>query len=147
MDVAILGYHKTVTDDEIGRAAVFFAEAVCGKRLSNHLSVAISLETMGTGCYGTCYSVDDRKRPREFIIALNKNLSRKSLLKSLAHEIVHVKQSARGELVHLTRRTSLWKGIEIKSAKGFKDYMFLPWEIEAYGLEENLFSLYNQTFR
>jgi len=58
------------------------------------------------------------------------------ILKTLAHEIVHVKQYVMGEL-RWRDAGLLYKGIN-HGAMNLMDYFELPYEIEAYGREKGL---------
>lgn len=91
------------------------------------------------GLYGECYPDDDEtpSRPREFVIRLDSRVSRRRMLITLAHEMVHVKQYARAELYHGTRKPQFrWQGQWFKEST---DYWDSPWEVEAYGKELGLF--------
>ena len=57
------------------------------------------------------------------------------ILQNFAHEMVHVKQWARGELKDVMRGYSLckWKGELVDTEK--VEYYDTPWEIEAFGRE------------
>lgn len=83
---------------------------------------------------GLCESVDQR----HFIIdvALYGNW-----LSTLAHEMVHVKQFARGELYEsINLGMHRWKGEWLSNNRQcVKDYWDHPWEIEAHGRETGLF--------
>ena len=58
------------------------------------------------------------------------------ILKTLAHEIVHVKQYVLGEL-RWRDAGLLYKGIN-HEPDNLKEYFELPYEIEAYGREKGL---------
>mgnify|MGYP001210788531 FL=1 len=61
----------------------------------------------------------------------------RKLLLTIAHEMVHVKQYARGELYQGTRIAKhRWQG---KWISNNLDYWDQPWEIEAAGREIGLF--------
>ena len=60
-----------------------------------------------------------------------------TLLETLAHEMVHVKQYARREL---KPRVDCWMGKTYNPKK--VSYWDLPWEIEAHGRETGLFVRY-----
>ena len=63
---------------------------------------------------------------------------RKKLL-SVAHEMVHVKQFTRGELKHTDTLTAKrWLGKTYNES----NYWDCPWEIEAYGRELGLFTMW-----
>ena len=57
-------------------------------------------------------------------------------MKTLAHELVHVKQYVLGELTYRTHGM-VWKKITSAPANIF-DYFETPFEIEAYGREKGL---------
>ena len=79
----------------------------------------------------------DSSRPRDFEIEVNKYLDMRTMLETVAHEMVHVKQYARRELKELTTGTHRWMG-DIVSDDDVA-YWDLPWEIEAHGRECGLF--------
>ena len=59
--------------------------------------------------------------------------SERILMLNLAHELVHAKQFIRGEM----NGTENWHGLQ-----RFADQKKLPWEVEAYEMEERLVQLY-----
>ena len=90
--------------------------------------------------YGYCVPSDyaDIRRPREFDIELNKTLPLSELLVTAGHELVHVKQYARGELYQSTvTRKHRWQGIWQNDNVAHAE---LPWEIEAYDKEPKLYN-------
>ena len=81
-------------------------------------------------------SVDNNK----FYLHFNPNQSYKRIIQSMIHELTHVKQVSKSELLPNKEYTSiLWKGKEYITAKEYgklmksdiNSYMKLPWEIEA----------------
>lgn len=84
---------------------------------------------------GYCLAVTER----EFNIEIDKRLSEDDFISAVCHEMVHVKQFARGETKDVNLFTKRWKGEEYLSAYSTVDeYMNLPWEKEAYELQEVL---------
>lgn len=119
------------------------ALSLCGSRLYRSLDVELVLESE-LGHLGNAYSTDGERWPRFFEIELEQQLLKRPQLQVLAHELVHVKQLARGELRQLQRGGYSWKGkkfLHITPDKEIwsKQYNRLPWEIEARGMEEALF--------
>lgn len=56
------------------------------------------------------------------------------LITTLAHEMVHVKQYAKGQITHgKNPKSKYWMGRPVKA-----DYFNTPWEIEAYSKERIL---------
>ena len=94
------------------------------------LEITIKLTTP-KGAMGYCLELDNN---RQFEIEINRSLSQRKLLETLAHEMVHVKQYARREL-HPS--TDAWMGKTYNPKK--VSYWDLPWEIEAHGREVGLF--------
>jgi hypothetical protein len=83
------------------------------------------------GAMGYCLELDNN---REFEIEVDRTLSYRKMLETVAHEMVHVKQYARREL-HPSKHT--WCGKTYNPTK--TSYWDLPWEIEAHGRETGLF--------
>lgn len=89
---------------------------------------------------GDCIWEDDVcNRPREFTIRIDSSQSLQDMLETVAHEMVHVKQYAKGELKDYSRQTDVckWKGKKVDCIK--THYYDCPWEIEAHGRERGLF--------
>ena len=112
-------------------------------RLQNKLFVNIKLINKldeKEGLSGDAIWEDDScNRPREFTIRVDSSMSLADMLMTVAHEMVHVKQYARGELKDFSRTIKVckWKGKTIEHDK--IDYYDLPYEIEAHGREKGLF--------
>jgi len=117
------------------RAIKFFSEYLFeDKELMKSLSITLmffdKMEDMGEAI------IDDFKRiskPKKFIIKVDGTIGVDRIFETLAHEMVHIKQYALGELnASLTN----WKGTEVDPEKIY--YYFRPWEIEAHGVEYGL---------
>jgi len=93
------------------------------------------------GLKGSTEVVGDDIKPREFIVAIDPNLSRKSQLRTLAHELVHVKQFSLGEMRY-TKYTELIKWFKQTIHNEETEYWDLPWEIEAFGREHGMYIRY-----
>jgi len=74
---------------------------------------------------------------RMFEIELSEFLSFDELIKTVCHEMVHVKQYARGEMKAENIDTVLWRNEEV--ASDLANYYEFPWEVEAYEMEVILF--------
>ena len=88
--------------------------------------------------YGDCGWEDDSSPPRMFTIRIDSDMTRFQQFITLSHELVHMKQFAKGELYGYTHRPEItrWKRRKINVDK--TDYQDLPWEKEAYKLQRNL---------
>tara|TARA_A100000164_G_C21743311_1_gene693393 strand:+ start:464 stop:943 length:480 start_codon:yes stop_codon:yes gene_type:complete len=117
----------------------------------NHLmprmkSIILNIQIKSFGkdeTLGYCLPDDDadQDRPREFTIEINRTSRLRRMLETVAHEIVHAKQFARGELYwSCVKGQNRWQGKWLSnSKKAVKDYWDNPWEIEAHGRECGLF--------
>ncbi len=76
-------------------------------------------------------------RPRDFEIEINRYLDMRTMLETVAHEMVHVKQYARKELFETSVGKHRWLDEWYDDSK--LSYWDLPWEIEAHGRECGLF--------
>ena len=81
----------------------------------------------------------------EHHLEINKGMPEEELLSTVFHEMVHVRQMERGELKD-KGLIKVWKGEEhLHIYSSHEDYMDLPWEKEAYDLQEKmLVSFYNK---
>ena len=143
MELVLNGPITKRQDQLIRRAVSFFLDKLMTKKLQQSLYIEMELiknleET--TGNCGTATWEDDNVRPKDFTVEANWNGKKGfgNTLKTIAHELVHVKQFARGEMVDLmsVRKVS-WQGIRYDRAD--TEYWDLPWEIEAHGRERGLF--------
>ena len=121
-----------------------YAESIikfCLKKLMpriRDLDITVKFKKLD-GVYGYCLSNEDftTDRPRTFEIEIERSLRLRRLLETVAHEMVHVKQYARGELYQGVRIAKhRWQG---KWVSNSLDYWDQPWEVEAHGREAGLF--------
>lgn len=105
------------------------------------LDICVQLSNDMEHADGYCLAVDDR----EFVIEVDSRLKGDDFLTALTHEMVHVKQHARGELKDHTLALKKWKGEDwITLYSTVEEYMNFPWEKEAYELQEILCNEYKQ---
>lgn len=126
-------------------AAEFFAHQLMDPRTVRNIT--LDIEVRGNmDVDGECVDEDGVRNPRWFTIGL-KLQDIEEMIKVLGHEMVHVKQHAKNELVSgvwgITRggikMSHKWQG-EIWKPKGKEDHYYdSPWEIEAYGREVGLY--------
>ena len=92
---------------------------------------------MKDDCYGyldaTTYS-----RPRDFTISLHSGMKEIDYVKTLLHELVHLRQWVEGSLKLKSGRT-YYKGMNVSDL----DYRRQPHEVEAFKLQEELYRQYN----
>lgn len=119
----------------------FCAETLMSKRLMNTLSIKIEFCDLSVGDIdGDCdYEELGEYRPKEFIIRVNDKLRLHKQMRTICHEMVHVKQYARGEMKYSWRpaRHTRFNGVLYPEKT---NYWECPWEIEAFGREVGLYS-------
>ena len=138
MKLVIEGCKDWDFEYELIKASRFYAQTLLSSRLIPHISIVIRMKTTIKDL-GNCSIAyyNDWYKARDFEIELRRHRSLKSTLHTLAHEFVHIKQFAKGELnVDHTR----WRGERFDSED--IDYNDLPWEIEATSLEPILYTMY-----
>lgn len=143
MHVEVIGHRSKRLKDLMASAVEFYCSLLMTKRMCESLEIYVFVKKKLEGNYsGLCSYVDHYRGKRTFEIELAKGFSVRETMCSLAHEVVHLKQFATGELkdTMVTANTSQWKGERIDENK--IDYWDLPFEIEAYGRERGLFSRY-----
>jgi hypothetical protein len=90
--------------------------------------------------------LDSNFIPREFEIKFSRKIKNlKRIVQTCAHEMVHVKQFARGEMYdYLHSNRIRWKTQMFQMND--EQYWDYPWEIEAYGKELGLFVKFKNKF-
>ena len=129
-------------------ALEFYGKKLLGN-LSNNIGITVEFNDFSLdGKYiGYCEIDEIDDRPRSFIISIEKTLNKKQMLTALAHEMVHVKQYARGNLKDYVKspHKSKWND-EILDCNSI-DYWDYPWEIEAYGREKGLYVRFMESLK
>lgn len=119
------------------QAIDFFASLLLTPQLKKHIIITVVFRKRMK--YLGLTNVDDYNmmgRPREFTLDIYRNQSEVEILKTLAHELVHVRQYAVGDL---NEEATLWQG---RSVSRDLEYHNHPWEIEAEHLTEILYEEY-----
>jgi hypothetical protein len=127
-------------------AARFFADKLMDPRMVRNLTIDLEIRA-DLDIDGECVDEDGIRNPRWFTIALKRQDDLEEMIKTLGHEMVHVKQHAKNELQSGVmiptkgglRMTSRWMGKIWKPKTREDHYYDSPWEIEAYGREVGLY--------
>ena len=120
----------------------FVFDKFFSKRLQNVLEVNINFSDSlfkEERVYGDCIWEDQHYKPREFTVRIDSSQKFKMVLNTIAHELVHVKQWAKGEMFELQRQRKVYRFNKQEYDIKKIDYWDLPWEIEAYGREKGLY--------
>jgi hypothetical protein len=144
MKVLIYGSSKSVDRKRTNRALKFYASLLMTKRLVNKLTIVVKYKNMAGNIAATCTWTDDNRRPKEFEIEVDKSMGVRRTLMVLAHEMVHVKQFAKSEMVDYLKTPDVsFKGVIYNDPHSCEEsYWENPWEIEAYGRELGLYHLF-----
>jgi hypothetical protein len=118
----------------------FCAEMLMSKRMAESLLIRIEfIKDLDNQYDGDCEYVDEESRPKEFLIRVNDALKLSKKLRTICHEMVHVKQYATGEMKYMSRpaRFTKFQGMLYPDEL---EYWDSPWEIEAFGREPGLYT-------
>jgi hypothetical protein len=139
MVLTIKGCKDVALAAQIESAAFFYAQELLSPQMRKHITVTIEFRT-AIKDLGNCMIADfnEWNKARFFEIQLKRHRSHESTLRTLAHEFIHLKQFAKGEL---NDENTKWKGQLISEDTSYFD---LPWEVEAASLEPILYGLYEQ---
>ena len=121
--------------------AYFCAYRLMHKRMADNICVEIDLTDFGNDKNsGYCTWQYDYVKPRDFHIEISRAVDDDELIETVCHEMVHVKQYAKEEIKERFRptHTEVGQGVDWHG----KNYSDLPWEKEAYELQEQLVKEY-----
>lgn len=140
MDISVSGLRSKKQKKILAQAVEFYASLLMTKRMAESIEVRVVLKNkLDDDAEGLCHFVEKDVGYREFEIELTKHLPLENLLTNLAHEMVHLKQFATGELHSnmIPANITKWHGKPVNESRVC--YWDLPWEIEAHGRERGLF--------
>lgn len=145
MRVQIDGRHNSVSSKELRSAAHFYARKLFSKQTLKKITISIEFDNIGSPAHNGFCEYNDRKvRPRSFTIGIRKTLPRSTALKVLAHEMVHARQYATGNMLDIGLKDgsegTRWCGRKFNSDR--MNYWDTPWEIDAFGREIGLYHRY-----
>lgn len=112
--------------------ALFYAKQLGLEKSRYSLAIHSMPNLKKEGSNGLCAKVGDRR----IAIAIDNRLPIIDTLYTLAHEMVHVKQFARGHYRQESKKGKTlhyWMGKKVN-----KEYLQRPWEIEAFSKESLL---------
>lgn len=147
MNLKITGFTPNQTR-QLKEAAAFFNTLLGLDRISYQLDIERNRQLDNEG---ECTDEDGFRNPRWFTITLRGKRGDDPLIRTLAHEMVHVKQYIRNQLGkdmtvtkgHGFKLATKWEGEYWVPSKNEDPYFDSPWEIEAYGREIGMFHRWN----
>lgn len=113
-----------------------FAYPILLPRRRKPVYIEINLTKVETGFEGFCHDQEDD----DYMIELSDKINGEVLITAILHELVHVKQGIKKELVE-KKGIQYWKGENCDNI----EYYDQPWEIEAYEMQEQLLEKYNES--
>jgi hypothetical protein len=122
------------------KATMFYANELMSPQLVANLHIHVKYKRLADkNTYGECGPIGEAITPRKFKIDITPSKCKVEVFKTLAHEMVHVKQYAYKELKYQIRSLDKmkWKGKAINEE--CITYEKLPWEKEAFKREDELF--------
>jgi len=123
-------------------AANFFAEKLLSSQLSKNITLTIHIkDKLDAGGYCD-YEDEGLPLPRTFNIEIKRIKTKIHMFLILAHEMVHLKQMAKGEMKDRYKKS---KYVTVYRGETYGDdisYWDQPWEIEAYGRELGLYRIF-----
>ena len=141
MVVDTIGKPANMSLNMVKSAADFYANYLLGPKLSKNITLTIKFEKYprGSNDYAECIWKYINHCSRDFEITIDRRLCRREMLLALAHEMVHLKQYAKGELKDYIKPARMIGWMGEKYLEEEIDYWEQPWEIEAYGREKGLY--------
>lgn len=138
LNVSITGSTKKVRT-QIESAFFFYMKKLLPRIRNIDVDIEFIRNLAGKeGLYGDCSWNDNNHRPRDFTIRLDSSMDLDNIHDTFAHEMIHVKQYVKGELVDLVRTPTSckWMG-EIIDWTKLEDKE--PWEVETYERSNKLY--------
>ena len=144
MQVSVRGKNDVLSKREVKFLVKQFGEVLLGPRLTENIYI-LTQYIKNLDAYGYCSPTDQERHHREFEILLNPNISRNNQIRTIAHEMVHVYQFSRGLLRQTNGENYKWMGRKIYI--GDIEYSKIPWEIQAFVMEDELYKWYQKTLK
>ncbi|MGZ4850510.1 MAG: hypothetical protein ACXV2C_03915 [Candidatus Bathyarchaeia archaeon] len=141
MQIRTSGKPTKISTAMCRKAALYFGKKLLSKRIYDNITIRLVFKDMRICAECECF-IDEK---RNFTIYLRKDMGTRRMLLSLAHEMVHVKQWATGEMKEYIRDMEKCKfqGKIYNAVDTHENYWLnQPWEIEARGWEMGLYKTF-----
>jgi hypothetical protein len=139
MKLSIRGKHRFLPNKAIRAYLQWLFRDLMPDR-ADSLRLTVSFQKL-RGFEAICYASENNETYR---INIDPKLTKLNTMCTLAHEMVHVRQYATGQLsTCVVSGSIIWKGRALNN----RDYWTTPWEIEAYGREVGLYARYREWLR
>jgi hypothetical protein len=145
MKITMSGRAYNLTNKETKYILSFFGNILLGKRLASNIEINFQYRMLNGNDSGTTIPADYYERNshhRYFYMDVDPYHGRDELIRIIGHEMEHVRQFARGELVNPHRNYFNWLGTHYVLTDD--TYPYLPWEKQAQLSEPWLLHFYDQ---
>jgi len=138
MNVEFVNVRKEKDVELFREVLQFAADRLISKQLQKKIFITLAVQSLPANVNAFCEWEDNYINPREFKITLSPRMSLEKKIQAIFHEMVHVKQYAKNEL-----RERFQPNHKMYWKKEFIDrnevaYRDLPWEVEAFHLQDVL---------
>jgi hypothetical protein len=148
MHITLIDQPSKVDPIMIFESLTHFGETMMSKRLLRNIEIRVVIVKgliRRDKIDADCVWEDINIRPREFTIRIDSGMGKKRTLLALAHEMVHVKQYALGQLKDYLRDSSVCSWLDERHSKTDGGYFTWPWEVEAHSMESELYLGFNKS--
>jgi len=147
MEITLIGKPERLHTNLVFEALTHYGEALMSKRMLHNISIRIVVvrglirkERIDADCIWEDINI----RPREFTIRIDSDMGKKKTLLALAHEMIHVKQYAIGEMQDYLKSSGVLKWKNALFERTPDNYHERPWEIEAHEKESVLYNSFDK---
>ena len=137
MDIVVVGGTKQQRA-LVEQAAAFYSNFLMGNAPDLFVTIKLKRNLLNKECVkADCLFDDEEDDFKSFEIRIDSLMNMPGILRSLAHEMVHVSQYYSGKMKDRGISGVVWKGQAMSLT--IAHYYDLPWEVEAYSMEEGLY--------
>lgn len=146
MKISVRGKNDVLSKKHIRYIVKLFGKLILSPQLYPNINLLVQNMNLDNNAWGFCGVSDiEEKRPRSFEILLNSKLPKNKQIKTLAHEMTHLRQIARGQFITYEYGSYSWNGERLDMTQD--EYSNMPWEIEANLSEETLLLEYKKSLK
>jgi hypothetical protein len=122
----------------VEQAAAFYSNFLIGSVSDLFITIKLKRNLLNKeDVKADCLLDEDEDDYKSFEIRIDSLMNMPGVLRSLAHEMVHVSQYYSGKMKDRGISGVVWKGQAMSLT--IAHYYDLPWEVEAYSMEEGLY--------
>lgn len=143
MKISVKGKNEVLSKKQIKYIVRLFGKLTLSPQLYPNINLLIQNMNLSNNTWGYCGIADiEEKKPRTFEILLNPHISKPKQIRTLAHEMVHLKQLALGQFMPYDNNEYKWNNNIVTMTS--EEYNDMPWETEAKSQEDYLIREYKK---